>query len=319
MGTSSDLLLKGRKMTLVEKVQKYGLIGSARMASHLVSHKLRHSKLGRSYSEWYFRNTPQYANPTPDELCQIETDLRALGIEMADYAPAPGLFQQFKAGAWFPPNYHGGEASGVWDEKLLEHWISGDLLGLWHWVKEDIYVDIAACNSPWAQVLHERLGLSTFAIDLGPVGPSYCHLPYYRSENATQTTFQDSSIAGASLQCAYEMFVGDDDQRLIPELARILKPGGKAIILPLYMHTHYCAYSTPEYFGKGYPDADAQEYVRLDCSGVPSSRKYDAQHLKDRVLRPLEQVGMGYHLRILRNKHELGQNIYCHFILEIQK
>lgn len=319
MGPSSNLLLEGWKMTLVEKVQEHGLVGSARIASHLVRHKLRHSKLGRSYSQWYFRNIPQYANPTPSELCQIEADLGALGIKITDYAPDPTLFQRFKTEAWFPPDYHGGQAGGVWDEKLLEHWIAGDLLGLWQWGQDDIYVDIAACSSPWAEVLRERIGISAFAIDLGPVGSSYRHLPYYRSENATQTRFEDVSVTGASLQCAYEMFVGNDDQRLIPELARILIPGGKAIILPLYMHTHYCAYSTPEYFGKGYPDADAQEYVRLDCDGVPSSRKYDAQHLKDRVLQPLEQAGMKYHLRALRNKEELGRNIYCHFILEIEK
>jgi Methyltransferase domain len=238
---------------------------------------------------------------------------------VTDYAPDPALFQQFKTKAWFPSNYHGGEAGGVWDEKLLEHWVAGDLLGLWHWGQDDIYVDIAACNSPWAQCLRERLGLSTFAIDLEPVGSSYRDLPYYRSENATQTTFKDSSITGASLQCAYEMFQGQDDQRLIVELARILRPGGKVVILPLYMHTHYCAYSTPEYYGKGYQDPGAKEYIRIDCYGVPSSRKYDALRLKERVLDQILKAGLHYRLLALRNKEALSQEIYCHFILEIEK
>lgn len=188
-----------------------------------------------------------------------------------------------------------------------------------HWSSDDVYVDIAACNSPWAKVLREQRGLSAYAIDLGPVGAAYSDLPYYRSEDATRTSFADASIRGASLQCAYEMFQGDHDHLLIKELARILRPGGKVIILPLYMHTHYCVYATPEYFGKGYADADAYEYIRMDCYGLPSSRKYDAQRLKKRVLDPIEQTGLKYKLRALRNKADLGAGVYCHFILEIEK
>ena len=115
------------------------------------------------------------------------------------------------------------------------------------------------------------------------------------------------------------MFQGDHDRLLIKELARILRPGGKVIILPLYMHTHYCAYATPEYFGKGYADVDAKEYIRMDCYGVPSSRKYDARRLKERVLDPIKQAGLSYRLHALRNKAALGTGIYCHFILEIEK
>ena len=91
------------------------------------------------------------------------------------------------------------------------------------------------------------------------------------------------------------------------------------MILPLYMHTHYCAYATPEYFGKGYADPCAKEYIRIDCYGVPSSRKYDAEQIKARVLDQVEKAGLRYRLLALRNKEVFGQNIYCHFILEIEK
>ncbi len=138
-------------------------------------------------------------------------------------------------------------------------------------------------------------------------------------ENAIQTSFADQSVRCASLHCAYEMFMGEDDTRLVGELARILKTSGKAVILPLYMHTHYCAYATPEYFGKGHSDPKAKEYVRIDCYGVPSSRKYDAATLKRRVLDPIGEAGLSYRMLALRNKDAFGRNIYCHFILEIEK
>lgn len=161
--------------------------------------------------------------------------------------------------------------------------------------------------------------MSAFAIDLAPVGEAYRDLPYYRSENATQSGFADSSVRGVSLHCAYEMFMGNDDTQLITELARILQPGGKAVILPLYMHTQYCAYATPDYFGKGYADPGAKEYIRFDSYGIPSSRKYDAPTLQQRVLKPIQTAGLHYRLLALRNKEALGSAIYCHFILEIEK
>jgi ubiquinone/menaquinone biosynthesis C-methylase UbiE len=169
------------------------------------------------------------------------------------------------------------------------------------------------------QALRERNNIKAFAIDLSEIGTAYRRLPYYRVENATATSYEDATITGASLHCAFEMFMGEDDTRLMTEMARILKPGGKVVILPLYMHTHYCAYATPEYYSKGYSDQMAKEYIRLDCSGIPSSRKYDASKLKKRVLDHIIEVGLQYRILVLRNKHEFGQDVYCNFILEIEK
>jgi|SaaInlStandDraft_4_1057021.scaffolds.fasta_scaffold32069_3 hypothetical protein len=95
--------------------------------------------------------------------------------------------------------------------------------------------------------------------------------------------------------------------------------GGKAIILPLYMHTHHCGYSSAEHHGKGFADDEAKEYVRRDCSGTPFSRKYDVNLLKSRILDTIELLGMSYKISILRNKEEFRDNIYCHFILGIEK
>ena len=299
-------------MNLVEKIRRHGIAGSAKIC-------LNKLKIKSGYIKWRFRRAPVYANPTPAELAQIEQGLVDLGTELHEYNPSPAEFHAFQAQGWFPPDYHGGKCSDVWDEKLLEHWIASESLGVMHYGPQDIYVDLAAAASPWAQALRERKNINAYAIDLYEVGQAYGHLEYYRLENATATTFADGSVSGASLQCAYEMFMGQDDTKLIEELERILKPGGKVVILPLYMHTHYCAYSTPEYFGKGYSDPIAKEYVRLDCSGVPSSRKYDPLMLKKRVLDPIVAAGLGYKLSVLRNKNQLGKGIYCHFILEIEK
>lgn len=294
---------------IAERVREYGMLGAARRA--VSAGRLR-------YLRWRVRREVEYKSPTPVENARIEDDLRKLRIPVDDYMPSPIAYGAFKDEEYFPLDYHGGREGGVWNEKVLEHWISFELLNLAQFKPSDVYVDIAACTSPWAKVLRERRGLSAFAIDL-ELGPEYRDLPYYREENAVATSFASGSVRGVSLHCAYEMFVGSDDTALLDELARILEPGGKAVIVPLYMHTHYCAYSTAEFFGRGYSDPNAIEYVRLDCFGVPSSRKYDAATFSDRVLRRIEGLGMKYRLLALRNKEQLGSDVYCHFVLEITK
>jgi hypothetical protein len=301
-------------MSVLEKARRHGFVGSVKKVVSLV-----HGKGSIGYSRLRYRYAPVYASPTPEELISIEEELAALGVSIEDYSPSPLAFQSFQNEGWFPPDYRKGKDERVWNEKLLEHWISSERLGLMDYGQSEVYVDVAASSSPWVHVLRDRRGIEAFAIDQDEIGEAYRHFPYYRVEDATKSNFTDASITGASLHCAYEMFMGEHDTQFIHEAARIMKPGGRIIILPLYMHVHYCAYATSEYYGKGFADAAAKEYIRWDCRGVPSSRKYDAAQLKKRVLDPITSLGMSYKLMVLRNKPEFGGNIYCHFILEINK
>ena len=280
----------------------------------LLTRPFRMARMG--YSLVRVRNATEYASPSDDELRSIEADLVGLGVSVAPLRLDPARFAEFKSRLPFPPNYHGGPDGGVWDEKLLEHFIAFDRLGLDGLSETDIYLDVAACESPWASILRDELNIQACAIDL-EVGWRYRRLPYYRQEDATATSFGDGDVQAASLQCAFEMFQGDADIGLIRELKRILAPGGRCIISPLYMHTHYCGYSTAEYFDRGYADPGAVTYVRRGCRGVPFSRKYDAKNLKTRILDTIAEEGMTYRLLRLDNKNELGSNVYCHFILEI--
>ncbi len=259
---------------------------------------------------------PSYCAPTIEENHDIERALRALAIEPVDYRPEQKAFADFCARFPFPESYLAAFPAAIRLEKQFEHFVAHDLLGLDGYTQADTYVDIAACASPWVEMLRQGSGLPAIAIDLA-VAHSYSQLPYYQQQNATATRFGDASVSGASLQCAYEMFQGNDDIALLAELARVLRPGGRCVIAPLYLHTHHCGYSTPEYYGRGYADSGAREYLRRDCWGVPFSRKYDADTLLRRVLLPIEQHGMRYRLHMLRNAQDIAPGLYCHCILEI--
>ena len=114
-------------------------------------------------------------------------------------------------------------------------------------------------------------------------------------------------------------FVKDNDIKLIEEIARILKPGGRVVISPLYMHTIPCYYQTPDYFGQDFGDLGAKRYIRRDCWGVPASRKYSAQTLKTRVWDIAIKSNLSPKILKIKNKEELGNNIYLHFILVLDK
>ncbi|WP_019616972.1 hypothetical protein [Psychromonas ossibalaenae] len=263
------------------------------------------------------RNSTQYIDPLQAELLQIESEFNELGITVEDYYVDIEKYKKFQSDFPFPDNYHGGKKSGIWDEKILEHYVAYDLLNLDDYQESDIYLDIAACNSPWGNILSDAK-INSYAIDLEK-SKCYSALPNYRVMDATKTDFQCNSVRGASLQCAYEMFVDTADVKLIGELSRVLQKGGKAVISPLYMHTHACHYTSPNFYKKGYGDRDSKEYIHWNAGEVPSSRKYSALKLRDRVLRVIAEENMNYRLYAVRNKLDVGESIYLHFILEIIK
>lgn len=200
-------------MNIASKIKKHGAVGSAKRAVGLAIWKAK--QVRNVYYRWAVRKEPKYVGPNVSELAKIEGDLHAAGITVHDYFPRVEDFSDFQAANYFPQDYCGGASAPVWVEKLLEHWVAAERLGLMSYQSTDIYVDVAAANSPWAMTLRERHGIAAFAIDLCEIGSAYKHLPFYRIENATSTTFSDASVSGVSLQCAYEMFMRDDDTNLL--------------------------------------------------------------------------------------------------------
>ncbi len=262
------------------------------------------------------KNVPDYQSPTAVELVQIESQLLEAGISVESLIVDVSDFTEFKRIFNFPADYYGGSDGLVYEEKLLEHYIAYRLIDFSLPVRLP-YLDIAACASPWAKLLRDT-DLQAFAIDLEPTGP-YINLPHYERQDATATRFEPGTIGSASLQCAFEMFIGCNDTGLIKELARILRPGGRTVISPLYMHTHACHYQSPEHIGRINGDKGATTYIRRNCWGIESSRKYCVATLIERVLEPAKQLGLITTLLVLRNVSDIHQKAYMHFILVLDK
>jgi len=275
------------------------------------------ARLLRPFHRLRTRGAPEYVDPTEAELHQIELALRKMGVAVHDYSADERALAEFRNRFAFPSNYHGGIRDGVFDEKLVEHFVAWDALELHSRADRWPYLDIASASSPWAKLLRER-ELTAFSIDLDP-DPMFSGLDFYMKADATAAPFATASIGSASLQCAFEMFSGDSDTRLVEELARILKPRGCALIAPLYMHTHPCFYQSVEYFGLAPIDAGATCYLRSSAWQVAASRKYSALTLLSRVLEPATACGLIPRVHVLRNKKRLGAGIYLHFFLSLEK
>ena len=293
--------------SLVSKIIEKGPGGTAKAALE------RGKKL---YHRIRTRNAPEYNNPTDVELETIEQRLREMSIPCQDFEIVLDEYFSFVEKMNFPPEYHGGIAGGVYSEKLVEHYVAWKLLNLGT-TSGGKYVDVAACGSPWAMLLR-KAGVESYAIDLA-ISDEYRNLEYYREEDATRTTFSGSSVQSVSLQCAYEMFQQNQDVELILEIERILQPGGRAVISPLYMHTHPCFYQTPEYFGKSLGDSGSTAYLRKNCWGIPASRKYSPETFRTRVWQNAVETGLRPSVYVLRNKTELGSGVYLHFVLVLDK
>ena len=281
-------------------------------------HRAIQKLIKRSYSalKAELLHLPEYKAPDEKGLDRIEKDLRGQSIQLKDYAVAPEAFDQFMVDYHFGQHFYGGRG-GVFLEKTLEHFIAYDL-GLRKMETTGVYLDIAAHSSPWVRLLNAK-GYRAWAIDLNAANMRD-QVEAHIAMDATHTGFRDASINCVSLQCAFEMFARDGDMRLIDELARILVPGGRAVISPLYMHTEYCGYCSPEYWHRHeWHDQDARLYVRPDFLDIPFSRKYDAVELEKRVLSRILGNGMDYNLYVLRNGRVIHPEIYCRFILEIIK
>ena len=63
----------------------------------------------------------------------------------------------------------------------------------------------------------------------------------------------------------------------------------------------------------------ATTYVRRDLWGVPSSRKYSPETLRDRVWRPALAARLRPSLLALRDRTGLGDGIYLHFVLLLDR
>jgi SAM-dependent methyltransferase len=124
-------------------------------------------------------------------------------------------------------------AGSALTKKLLEHFLSIDLLGL---PSTGTVVDVGSRESPFADVVARMTpGLRVVRADLA-------YSPGWSGDDlgcdAASLELERESVDRVFYHCSFEHFEGDRDTRAISEIARVLVPGGAAVIIPLWLAEH---------------------------------------------------------------------------------
>lgn len=204
------------------------------------------------------------------------------------------------------PYWNGGkDRAGT--EKWLEHFVSIDLMRP---RPGEVFIDIASCSSPFPEILREHWGCRTYRQDWAyPPGLEGDRIGGDAAEIPVPAEFAD----GLTLHCSFEHFEGDRDARFLRESERILRPGGRLCILPLYTNWTYCIQTDMEAWKKlRRPELEGDALVCVaNAWGEVHGRFYDPAHFVDRILGNLGRLRL--QLYRVENYQEVAPDCYLRF------
>lgn len=220
-------------------------------------------------------------------------------------------FETFKRGCGYAEAYRAYMGSRLLDEKLLEHYVSLELLDL---AADDILIDVGSAVSPFSDFVRDRIGCQSYSLDLAyppgvhghKIGCSVDAIP-----------LEAGSVSALVLHCALDHFEGACDTLFIGEAARILRPGGRLCILPVYFAPAPVNICDPAHFA---PDiAFDPEAGVMAAAGHTNrfGRFYSAETFRRRILEAAPELRPELY-RIAGERASIPDN-YLYFALLLRK
>lgn len=288
----------------VSRVRRKGIIDTLEAAFNI----------SMGVADYYFNPLARkHAHLPPSNFQSIRGDIVRLGIDVIPYRINLEDFHKWLEKTPFPKEYKDSYRDSygphMFIEKALEHYLSTVFLGL---NETDTFIDIAAANSNWAELAEPIYGCKGYMLDLSyPTGIHDNKI----GADATRIPLPDGFASKIALHCAFEMFENDADIRFIPEAYRILKPGGKMVIIPLYIHNLYHAEQNPRLDRRGLDYQGAERYWRPNF--VRFARFYSVEAFKQRIVNNMAD----FHLNIysIENEKEVNDQCYCKFVAVFEK
>ncbi|MFP2930540.1 class I SAM-dependent methyltransferase [Pyxidicoccus sp. 3LG] len=183
--------------------------------------------------------------------------------------------------------------------------------------EETVYVDIAATpHSPYLELVRALAKTRNIYVqDL--VFPKGIHGNQIGG-SAADMPLGDASVDAMTLHCSFEHFEGGADTGFIREAGRVLRPGGKVCIVPLYLGEYAFTMCDPAW---GYDiKAKAETVIHLFPNwGERHGRFYGTDTLKERVLAPARAAGLTPRIFHFENVLDLHPSCYTHFGLVLEK
>lgn len=249
----------------------------------------------------------EWVNNLPSEvLAAIQEGFNKYGIPVRALYVNPEDYRQYRAGyiERYPDYY-----KDYLPEKSLEHFIALKLLEI---DSTDIFIDVASENSPVPDIYSQLTGCKSYRQDImyapGIVGDRI-------GGNACEMPVPDQFASKVALTCSLEHFEGIEDQKLFFEFNRVLKPGGKICVVPLYMYTVPANQTDPTVSVPNNVDFDPN--VTVYCAerwGNRFGRFYSVETFMERIYEPTRTL-LNFEVFRIMNPTEVDPNIYARFAL----
>jgi SAM-dependent methyltransferase len=172
------------------------------------------------------------------------------------------------------------------DEKLLEHFVSLELLGD---LAGKTLVDVGSAASPFAAYCEAVLGAEAYTLD--PDYPAGVHGRCIGAF-AQSVPLPDRSVDAIVLHCALDHFEGGSDTAFVREAARLLRPGGRVVSVPLYLSSVACNLTDPECWSPQQMFDPGAEVHGVRGHRNRFGRFYSPGSLVERVIEPARQAGL---------------------------
>jgi hypothetical protein len=245
---------------------------------------------------------------------EIQRALAALPVEIGECTIDIPAFRRHLDAGDYPLSYAGGplDEGGMREQKVLEYFVSLELLdpGL-----GDVLIDIASEWSLFPEVA-ARSGARVFRQDIiypagvrsGRMGGSAAAMPV-----------PDGFASQMTLHNAFEHFEGTADTGFIHEAWRVLRPGGRVCILPLFLSEQHSALTDPLVSRRSLRWDPGAQVIELPWWHNRFGRFYEADSLWQRVLAPAQALGFHAQLLHFSNTKDVHPRTYLHYCLMLNK
>ena len=257
---------------------------------------------------------------TAPAQARIEGEFAAAGVavETLDVGRYRTAFDEWLRLAEYEGAYRGyaGEAPEALLEKALEHFLSVELAGP---ASGMTAVDVGSCKSVVPGILRRKYGLRCFEQDLSY--PPGVHGDVVGS-SADSIPLEDASVDVMTLHCTFEHFEGRADTGFVEECARLLRPSGRVVILPLYLNATHCNVTgyvdAAARVGIGWDD-EAEHYCEIPEWQNRFGRHYSVRALMDRVITPAAVAGLAPRVLKVVNWEAIHPGIWLRWILVLDR
>jgi SAM-dependent methyltransferase len=250
-----------------------------------------------------------------DVINEVRTSFKEAGIPVKELKINLEDYHKWIEKANYPPQCYKDADYGrhVFSQKSLEHYIACKMLDI---KKGDVYIDIAAALSPLTDMLPRLYGCQAYRQDLiYPPGINGNVI----GGDAAALPVPDEFIDHMAMHCSFEHFENGSDFEFIKEANRVLKPGGKLCIVPLYMYTEYAIQTDM----KEWPWLDRPHFERdavlflADGFANRYGRFYDVKHFVKRIGKNLDKLKLSIY--IITNEKEVHPTVSTKFVALFEK